>query len=185
MNQDKAIFMSQAFQKSSFGGFRGTHCLLKITKYWFLFYHLKVHIIYFSSLTAQHHFAIIAKWHECFSDLNLIAYMFFNILPIITILFALYYLDKTISKIGNDGLEMIKSIEKCVRWTCITFFTQSFITFGENFKNAFFQKHIYFKDALWLPDESSQYSMNGFIMLPIMVLIGILFNAYKKSQTQE
>jgi quinol monooxygenase YgiN len=51
MSQDKAIFMSQAFQKSSFGGFRGTHCLLKITKYWFLFYRLKVHIIYFSSLT--------------------------------------------------------------------------------------------------------------------------------------
>jgi hypothetical protein len=58
MNQDKAIFMSQAFQKSSFGGltslraspFRGTHCLLKITKYWFLFYRLNLHFIYFSSL---------------------------------------------------------------------------------------------------------------------------------------
>jgi hypothetical protein len=38
MNQDKAILMSQAFQKSSFGGFRGTHFLIKITKYWFIFY---------------------------------------------------------------------------------------------------------------------------------------------------
>jgi hypothetical protein len=44
MNQDKAIFMSQAFQKSPFG-FRGTHFLLKITKYWFVFCRLKLHFI--------------------------------------------------------------------------------------------------------------------------------------------
>jgi hypothetical protein len=58
MNQDKTIFMSQAFQKSPFGGltslraspFRGTHFLIKTTKYWFLFYHLNQHSIYFSFL---------------------------------------------------------------------------------------------------------------------------------------
>jgi hypothetical protein len=45
MNHDKAIFMSQAFQKSPFGGFRGTHFLIKITKYWFIFYRLNLHFI--------------------------------------------------------------------------------------------------------------------------------------------
>jgi hypothetical protein len=50
MKQDKAIFMSQAFQKSPFGGFRGTHFLIKITKYWFLFCRLKLHFINFPFL---------------------------------------------------------------------------------------------------------------------------------------
>jgi hypothetical protein len=137
-------------------------------------------------LTAQHQFSMVVKWSECLREPYLLAYIFLSILPYFLIFLVLYYLDKVFENIEPITLKTIKLIKNCMRWMCLVLLVQSLFTIlAEECKNAFFQKHIYFKNPIWHDFAIDKSNLSTILVLPIIVIGAILINSAKKNLTPE